>query len=116
MKLIIAGGRDYQFTAADFASLVAIKGVTEVVSGGASGADKWGEVWARMDGIKLTVFPADWKNLGRRAGPVRNAQMARYADAVALFPGVRGTESMRAEAVKAGLKVFDFTSQTALML
>jgi predicted Rossmann-fold nucleotide-binding protein len=36
--------------------------------------------------------------------------MAEYADAVALFPGGRGTASMRKEAEKAGIEVYDFSS------
>jgi predicted Rossmann-fold nucleotide-binding protein len=39
--------------------------------------------------------------------------MAEYADAVALFPGGRGTENMASEAAKAGLKVFDFRPEKA---
>ena len=53
-------------------------------------------------------FPADWDKHGRAAGPIRNAQMARYADAVALFPGGRGTASMRRVAEKAGITVYEF--------
>ena len=108
MKLIIAGGRDYRLTEADHAKLNAIEGVSEVVSGGASGADAGGEVWARARGLPVKRFPADWNTHGRAAGPIRNQQMAAYADAVTLFPGGRGTDSMHREAVKAGLKMFDF--------
>jgi hypothetical protein len=46
MKLIIAGGRDYKFTKSDLEKLDSIEGITEVVSGGARGADKCGEIWA----------------------------------------------------------------------
>jgi hypothetical protein len=34
--------------------------------------------------------------------------MAKCADAVALFPGGRGTENMYQEALKAGLIIYDF--------
>ena len=49
MKVIIAGGRDYIFNQADFDVLdyIATKwSITEVVSGGAKGADAGGEKWA----------------------------------------------------------------------
>lgn len=111
MKLIIAGGRDYQFNDLDYARLNAIyeeHEVTEVVSGGATGADKCGEVWAYANNIKITRYPADWLNHGRAAGPIRNRVMAEYADAVALFKGGRGTASMRREAEKVGINIFDF--------
>lgn len=109
MKLIIAGGRGYEFTASDFSRLEQLRStVTEVVSGGAPGADRCGETWAQASQIPVKRFPADWKTHGRAAGPIRNAQMAAYADAVALFPGGKGTQSMYNEAMKAGLQVFDF--------
>lgn len=127
MKLIIAGGRDYKLTDADYAKLDAIHTetpVSEVVSGHAEGADKWGEYWADVNYIRVKPFPALWDDLeapgavvrrtsygklyNANAGPTRNAAMAAYADAVALFPGDKGTASMHSEAVKAGIKIFDF--------
>lgn len=109
MRLIIAGGRDYKFTETDKSQLDKLVGeVTEVVSGGATGADREGEKWAAGWKIFVTQFPADWRTHGRAAGPIRNRAMAEYADAVALFPGGKGTENMHKEAVKAGLKIYDF--------
>lgn len=102
MKLIIAGGRNYVFTGADIDRLDRIhkaKPATEVVSGRASGADAEGERWARFNGIPVKAFPADWEVYGRKAGPIRNKAMAQYADAVALFPGGKGTRSMLRERV-----------------
>ena len=121
MKLIIAGGRDYQFTPEDHDRLHAIdrqRRVTEVVSGGASGADKCGEKWALDNAITIHRFPADWKLHGKAAGPIRNRQMAEYADAVALFPGGKGTASMFAIATELGLKIFDFrkTNETPTIM
>jgi len=127
MKLIIAGGRDYQMTAADEAKLDVLKPeVTEVVSGCAPGADLWGEAWALKNGIPIKRFPADWDNIAvvgarvkRRldgklynsnAGPIRNSQMAAYADAVALFPGGNGTEDMRKKASGRGLAIYEMAT------
>jgi hypothetical protein len=107
MKLIIAGGRDYHLTPEDMQDLDRIP-ISEVVSGGASGADADGEQYANSHGLPVTRFPADWNAHGRAAGPIRNRQMAEYADGVALFPGGRGTASMYSEARKAGIEVFDF--------
>src|SRR5687767_3965572 len=101
MKLIIAGGRDYKFSVDDFVVLEKLHRqhqITEVVSGKARGADFYGEVWAYEHQIPIKAFPADWKTHGKAAGPIRNQEMARYADAVALFPGGKGTESMFKEA------------------
>ncbi len=114
MKLIIAGGRDYSFTDADYAFLDELRlsrfvaPIEEVVTGGATGADECGESWARLHGISIQCFPADWKKHGKAAGPIRNRQMAEYADAVALFPGNKGTQDMYNAAEKAGIKIYDF--------
>lgn len=108
MRLIIAGGRDYRLSAADFARLDTILGVTEVVSGACRGVDQDGEAWAAGWGLPVKRFPADWKTHGKAAGPLRNRQMAQYADAVALFPGGIGTASMHAEALAVGLTIYDW--------
>lgn len=102
MKTVIAGGRDYKLTDSDFEWLDTL-GITEVVSGGARGADAGGEQWARGRNVPLVVFPADWKGYGKAAGYIRNKQMAEYADAVILFPGGNGTKSMRSEAERCNL-------------
>jgi hypothetical protein len=109
ISVIIAGGRDYELTETDLEKLGELP-IREVVSGGASGVDLGGEKWAESRGIPVKRFPADWKRHGRGAGPRRNRAMAEYADAVALFPGGRGTASMRKEAEKAGIEVYDFSS------
>ncbi len=81
--------------------------ITEVVSGTARGADLAGETWAIMDDVPIKRFPADWDTYGKRAGYLRNEQMAEYADAlVAVWDGVsRGTNHMIEAAKVAGLKV-----------
>ncbi len=114
MKLIVAGGRDYKLNDEDYHNLAIIHwhcSITEIVSGGASGADKCGEIFAASRKLPVKVFPADWKKHGRKAGPLRNKEMAEYADAVALFPGGRGTASMKQEAEKAGIDIFDYRGQ-----
>ena len=82
----------------------------EVISGHClTGADHYGEVFARRNGTQLTLFPADWKKYGKAAGPVRNRQMAEYAApdgyCVIFWDGKsRGSRNMIAEAKKAGVK------------
>ena len=55
MKLIIAGGRNYFFTIKDLSKLMdLLPDVTEVVSGACpTGADHWGEVWAKAHEIPV---------------------------------------------------------------
>lgn len=114
MKLIIAGGRDYTRRRADallIKSLWKAGLVDEIVSGCAAGADAYGEIAALMLGVPMQKFPADWDTHGKAAGPIRNREMAEYADAVVLLPGGRGTESMYQEAKRAGLIIFDLRAE-----
>ena len=110
MRTIIAGSRyTTAFTEDEFAKLESIRPlVTEVVSGGAKGVDTLGEAWAREHGIPIKRFPAQWGLHGRQAGPIRNRQMAGYADAVVLFPGGRGTNNMFEEATAARIRIYDW--------
>lgn len=108
MRTIIAGGRYYRLTKEDFFRLDVLReSITEVVSGGCSGVDSDGEDWARLHGIPIRVFAAQWSKYGRYAGPLRNKQMAQYAEQAVLFPGGAGTDSMHKEAVSRGLKIHD---------
>lgn len=100
MKVIIAGSRGVPDTetvrkALREAGLV-VGDVTEVVSGTARGADRFGEQVARSCGIPVKRFPADWNTFGKSAGYRRNAEMAAYADMlVAVWDGEsRGTKHM----------------------
>lgn len=109
-KVIIAGCRDFS-NYAQLCSCVdqALAGVEdiEIVSGGARGTDALGERYAREHGCALKVFPAEWNNYGTAAGPIRNGQMAAYADALIAFWDGRsaGTRDMIRKAEEKGIKV-----------
>lgn len=109
MKTIIAGSRTVKrkFTVLDAMNFCGWD-ITEVVSGGADGVDKIGEALAIDSNIPVKRFPADWSQYGKAAGPIRNRQMAAYADAlIAVWDGKsRGTANMIKEAKKAGLTVY----------
>jgi len=111
MRVIIAGSRDYTPTSEELALLDKID-ITEVVSGTCRGVDRAGEDWARSRNIPIKQFPAQWDEHGRAAGPIRNEQMAKYADAVVLFhsdkSNSRGTASMYRIALKHGLIIYDY--------
>lgn len=70
--------------------------VQEVVCGMARGADQLGGKWAWERKIPVKTFPARWEELGKAAGPIRNAEMAQYADAAIIFlwEGSRGSADM----------------------
>ena len=108
IKLIIAGGRHGhiridQLLVLDY--IVDSIRPVEIVNGGATGIDEDARNWAKQRKLPLSVFPADWETHGRSAGPIRNKEMAEYADALIAFPGGRGTENMRGEARSAGLPI-----------
>ena len=81
--------------------------ITEVVSGEAIGPDKIGAQWGRERGLTVHYYPAEWDKFGKRAGFLRNEEMAAVSDAlIAVWDGKsRGTAHMIACATKRGLKV-----------
>lgn len=111
MKVIIAGGRDFQSTGAHRGWLIRKLEelrATEIVCGMATGADLFGKEISEALGLPVSQFPADWNLYGNRAGPIRNSKMAKYADACILFPGGKGTRSMFREARKEGLPIYTY--------
>jgi hypothetical protein len=59
--------------------------ISWVVSGGAPGADSLAEKWAKENKKMLTIYPADWLNLGKRAGYVRNTDIVKNSDMIIAF-------------------------------
>lgn len=51
-----------------------------VVSGGARGADRAGEAWAKRNGKLIIRFHPDWDHFGKGAGFIRNGEMADLAN------------------------------------
>ena len=110
-RVIIAGSRDFADynllrEKCNFFLANKLPDVT-IISGGAKGADRLGEQYARENGLNLKVIPADWKRLRRRAGYIRNQKMADTADAlIAFWDGEsRGTAHMIQTATDKGLLV-----------
>lgn len=88
MKIIIAGGRDfddYDLLCRKADKILSQQQEVEIVSGGAEGADKLGELYAEERGYPVKRFIPDWSGLGKKAGYVRNEDMAIYADALIAF-------------------------------
>ncbi|MCJ7697784.1 MAG: DUF2493 domain-containing protein [Thermoplasmata archaeon] len=97
MRMIIAGSRTIPMDNIDilFGWISNCNfDITEVVSGGAAGADKIGEVWATMNHKPIKQFLPDWNKHGRSAGIIRNRKMGDYADAlIAIWDGESGGTS-----------------------
>lgn len=97
--------------------------ITEIIHGGARGADSGAARYADECGIPVKTFPADWKSFGRAAGPIRNIAMLKAGnpDLVIAFlgkiarlefesglsdsPYSKGTKHMIEIAQKAGVEV-----------
>lgn len=119
IKVIVAGPRDYE-DEEDISStldiLLPLYGDVEIVEGGATGVDALAKKYAlkHHDSFKTSLkeFPADWNLYGRRAGPVRNNEMAMYSDVLIAFrykeKPSRGTENMIKTALNMGLEVHIF--------
>lgn len=88
-KVIVAGSRefdDYQFLKKklDFL-LMNVKEEIEIVSGTARGADMLGERYANENNYNIISFKPNWNEFGKRAGYLRNEDMAKYANACVVF-------------------------------
>ena len=114
IKVIIAGTRDFN----DYAFLKKnvdyfLQGINpnnekiEIVSGNARGADKLGERYAKEHNLPVKLFPANWDKYGKRAGYLRNQEMANYSDVLIAFwdEKSKGTKHMIDIAKKQDLTV-----------
>lgn len=110
-RLLICGSRSWTDEGSiDQQIRLTRKSIEVVIEGEASGVDRIARRVAERYGLPVLAFPADWKKYGRRAGPIRNAQMlaeGRPTCVVAFtddFDNPRsGTRDMCAKAVRAGV-------------
>lgn len=120
LRVIIAGSRDfndYKLLKKSAIEIITKKtmlpDLTRIISGGARGADTLGERFANEMGLEISRFISDWDGFGKRAGYVRNAEMAKFAVEddndgmlIAFWDGKsRGTKHMIDLAKRYGLEV-----------
>ncbi len=112
MKVIIAGSRKLYPKYEDVFTAMTLSefDVVEIVSGMARGVDTVAAMYARKypKSYSLKKFPADWEKHGKRAGYIRNSEMAEYADALIVIrkERSRGTDMMIEIATKKGMPVY----------
>lgn len=111
MKVIVCGGRDFTDYGGmerhlDFYLQNMDKKTLEICEGECEGADSLAKEYAELKGYKVKEFPADWAKYGNAAGPIRNTEMAAYAElCIAFWDGKsKGTRDMLKKAKKFGLK------------
>lgn len=105
MKIIVTGSRSIQKYSVVSDAIISShfyknENIEEIVSGTDIGVDKLGEYWADIYNISVKRFPAKWEDTENKpekeirygkygpywikAGIVRNAEMADYADGLIL--------------------------------
>lgn len=132
MKILICGGRDfddYEFLKEKTDYHVKIARETsgwqgvEIVAGGAKGADTLAEKYAEERHYGTSIFPAWWKENGKKAGFLRNIQMAEYLATsddmqvfvIAFWDGVsKGTKHMIDTAKKHNLPLYIYKYKRGL--
>jgi hypothetical protein len=110
MKVIIAGGRyfdNYELLSTKCDKILQNQDDVTIISGGAKGADSLGEKYAKERGYTLEIFPAKWDEHGKKAGIMRNVEMADNANSLIAFwdGNSRGTKHMVETATNKGLSV-----------
>jgi hypothetical protein len=113
MRLMVTGSRDWRdgwlicLVLNDFYWQHHGERVT-LLHGDQRGADTIADAQGRMLGWTTESYPADWKTHGKKAGPIRNAEMiATKPDLVLAFPlpGSKGTWDAIEKAEAASIKV-----------
>lgn len=90
-KIVIAGGRDfldYNLLREKVNKILQEKRVTHkivIISGCARGADTLGLRYASENVFDVEEYPAEWDKYGKKAGYMRNVEMAENANALIAF-------------------------------
>lgn len=107
-RVIVTGSREWDDYAAIEDALASLPKDSVIMEGGARGADGHARFAAKVLGLRVETYPADWDIYGRAAGSIRNQKMLDAgADLVLAFPlpGSRGTWDMVRRAERAGIEV-----------
>lgn len=93
MRVAIIGSRSITMDAYPILEQFMPKGTSEIVSGGADGADALAEEYARRNHLPLRTFRPNYERYHKTAPLQRNLSIIRYSDFVlALWDGTsRGT-------------------------
>lgn len=110
MKVAVIGSRTFDNYEEVKRTLSAIN-ITLLVSGGAKGADTFGEQYAKENNIPTKIFLPDWEKHGKAAGFIRNTDIINEAELVVAFWDQKsnGTKDSIEKADKAGKKILIIT-------
>jgi hypothetical protein len=91
MKVLIAGSRSLSnqqetiLTKLQEVYIQQSKTWLTIISGGAIGPDKIGEIFAKSNNIQITRMIPDWKKHGKKAGVLRNTDLVNACDYAIIF-------------------------------
>jgi hypothetical protein len=86
MKVIIAGSRTFTYYQCLCQVLAPDRHrITQVLTGGARGAELLGYRWAWKHAVRHQRFRAEWERFGKVAGVRRNHQLAQAGDVLVAF-------------------------------
>lgn len=88
MKLGVVGSRSfdsYTLLNKTIKELPLYSLITEIVSGGAVGADRLGALFARDNDLKLTEYLPRWDKYSKKAGFIRNELIIKNSDIIIAF-------------------------------
>ena len=110
MRVLVCGGRNFSDGGLLYQALDDLHEehkFTEVIEGGASGADEGARSWAKDRGVDVVTYWANWFKYGKAAGPIRNEKMISEGKPtlVVAFEGGYGTAHMIATAERHSIKV-----------
>ena len=111
MKVLVCGDRNWTDKEKIWWALYGFPKDTVIVTGGCRGTDTLADEVGQEFGLKVNIYLADWKGLGKAAGPVRNQTMLEEdrPDLVIAFHSdikkSKGTKDMAGRAKKAGIPV-----------
>lgn len=118
MKLGIVGSRgfnDKEFFDSKVKLCIEHYGITEIVSGGAIGADNFAEEFAFEHNLKLTVHKAEWDKYGLSAGFKRNKDIWKDSDIIiAFWDGISKGTKHTIDNYKGKLFVFIYTNENLI--
>lgn len=81
MKLAVIGSRSFDNFDLLINEIQSLSNeITEIISGGAKGADLLAEKWASQNKVILTIIRPNWSTYGRGAGIKRNEEIIKNCD------------------------------------
>lgn len=108
MRVIVCGSRGWNDQKRIADRLFELPSNSVIVHGAAKGADRIAHQEAQKLGLLVESYPADWQRWGKRAGGIRNGEMAaRGADLLIAFwdGSSSGTVDMMERAANYGIEI-----------